>query len=188
MTAPSASSSQAPPTRQPARPRARQTGAAAFLGVLAVGFAAYTWLAMDLDWRDQAGRIGAGFFPRVIGTLGTVLATVAALRALRTPPPDDPPADPLTGGAADLVHPEGGRHPWTLAGAVAAAAALLLFVLVPLGAVPASALFTFVLLRLLGRGPLLGDLVLSVSIPLALYLLLEAWLEAGLPAGVLPLP
>lgn len=187
MTAPPTSSSQAPPTRRASRPRARQTGAAAFLGVIAVGFAAYTWLAMDLDWRDQAGRIGAGFFPRVIGTLGTVLSAVAALRALRTPPPDDPPADPLTGGAADLVHPEGGRHPWTLAGAVAAAA-LLLFVLAPLGAVLASALFTFVLLRLLGRGPLLGDLVLSISIPLALYLLLEAWLEAGLPAGVLPLP
>ena len=38
-----------------------------FLGVLLLVFAVYTELAMGMEWRTQAGRIGPGFFPRILG-------------------------------------------------------------------------------------------------------------------------
>lgn len=35
----------------------------AFLGVLLLVFAVYTEMAMGMQWRTVAGRIGPGFFP-----------------------------------------------------------------------------------------------------------------------------
>lgn len=172
-----------PPTRQPPRrpprPRSlRPTALTAFLGVLAVVLAAYTQVAMGMEWRSEAGRIGAGFFPRVIGILGVVLCCAGAVRSLR---PDGRAATADDEDAGD------GRHPWVLAGAVAALAALTLL-LVPLGAILASALFTLAFVKLLGRSRLRSAIALSILVPLAMYLLLETLLKSGLPEGVLPMP
>jgi hypothetical protein len=68
-------------------------------------------------------------------------------------------------------------------GGLAALGVLLL----PLGAILACALFMFGLSRLLGRGRVIPDLAVSLLVPLALYLLFEVGLNAGLPKGVLPL-
>jgi hypothetical protein len=138
--------------------------------------AVYTQLAMGMEWRTQAGRIGPGFFPRIIGVLGMVLCCVAAVRSLSAVESDGETAD----------EPEHGRHPWMLA-ATAAGLAAFAVLLLPLGAILTSALFMFGLSRLLGRGRLLPDLALSLLVPLALYLLFEVGLNAGLPKGVLPM-
>jgi hypothetical protein len=71
--------------------------------------------------------------------------------------------------------------------ATAAGLAAFAVLLLPLGAILTSALFMFGLSRLLGRGRLLPDLALSLLVPLALYLLFEVGLNAGLPKGVLPM-
>ena len=54
-----------------------------FFALLVVVLAGYLQMALGMEWRTAAGRIGPGFFPRVIGVLGLVLALVALVRSLR---------------------------------------------------------------------------------------------------------
>ncbi|TQM13932.1 tripartite tricarboxylate transporter TctB family protein [Pseudonocardia kunmingensis] len=159
-----------------------------FFGVLLVLLAAYLQLAMGMEWRTAAGRIGPGFFPRVIGALGVALALVALVQSLRAPEAAAPDTDPDTGADGEEAgEAELGRHPRTMA-VVVGASAVFAAAFVTLGAVLACALFLFGCLWLLNRPrPVLNTLV-SVGLALGLYLLFETLLGAGLPAGVLPLP
>jgi putative tricarboxylic transport membrane protein len=189
--------------------RVRPTALTAFLAALAVILAVYTVLAFDMEWRATAGRLGAGFFPRVIGVLGVVLCCVAAVRSLRPPPPRRDLADGVdanrkitaegdapAGDAADEAEVQGedvqgdgvpgGGHPWTLLATLAGMAAFL-FLLVPLGAFLTSGLVMFALLELLGRGHLARNAAISVLVPVILYVIFEVLLDAGLPMGPLPL-
>jgi hypothetical protein len=151
---------------------------AVFFGVLLVVLAGYFQLALGMEWRTAAGRIGPGFFPRIIGGLGIVLALVALVGSLRRA---DPAPDPSTeAGAADL-----GRHPRTMAIVVAGSAALAA-VFTVLGAVVAGALFLLGCLWLLNREHPVLNALLGVGTATGLYLLFETLLNAGLPAGVLP--
>jgi putative tricarboxylic transport membrane protein len=169
-------------TARPARLRVRLGARTIFFGLLVVLFAGYLQMALGMEWRTTAGRIGPGFFPRVIGVLGLALALVALVRSLRTDPvAEDEPADDREDGEADL-----GRHPRTLAiiiGACAAFAATYVL----LGALVAGAVFLFGCLWLLNRPRPLFNAALSIGVAVGLYLLFETLLDAGLPAGVLPL-
>jgi hypothetical protein len=157
------------------RARVRPTALTGFLCALMVVLAAYTWLAWDMDWRTAAGRLGPGFFPRVIGVAGLVLCGVAAVRSLRRAEPGE-------------IEPRQQRHPWPLA-ATAAGLAAFLVLFIPLGALFAPALFIFGLSWLLRRGHLVRNAVLSALISVFLYALFELVLDAGLPEGLLiPLP
>jgi putative tricarboxylic transport membrane protein len=156
----------------------------AFLCALAVILVVYTVLAFDMEWRAPAGRLGAGFFPRVIGVLGVVLCCVAAVRSLRQVPPEEPAS---AEAAPQEREAEGSRHPWTLLATVAGMA-VFLFLLIPLGAFLTSGLVMFALLELLGRGHLARNAALSVLVPAILYVIFEVLLDAGLPLGPLPLP
>jgi len=152
-----------------------------FLLAVLVVLAVYTEMAWDLEWRTAAGRIGPGFFPRIIGVLGMALTLVALVQTLRRPPEADevvPLEDEV--GEGDLGH-----HPVTMAVAVAASA-LFLVTLTTLGAILSSVLFMAIMLSLLNRGRWLVNAALSVLLPLALYLLFQTFLNAGLPEGVLP--
>lgn len=160
--------------------RVRPTALTWFLCVLAVVIAAYTVLALDMEWRAATGRLGPGFFPRVIGVLGVVLCGVAAVRSLR-PAPAEEAAEPAPAEEAAE------RHPWTIAAIVAGMAGFLLL-LIPLGAALVSWLFMFAVLELLGRGHLVRHAAVSALIAVSLYLVLEGLLDAGLPEGLLPLP
>ncbi len=152
-----------------------------FFGLLLVVLAGYLQLAMGMEWRTAAGRIGPGFFPRVIGVLGVALTLVALVRSLRGR--DAEAATDVDGaGAADL-----GRWPATTAIVVGASAAFA-GAFVALGAVLACALFLFGCLWLLNRRRPVLNAVLSLGLAVGMYLLFETLLDAGLPAGVLPLP
>ncbi len=157
---------------------------AVFFGILLVVLAVYFQLALGMEWRTAAGRIGPGFFPRFIGGIGIVLTLVALVGSLRRADSSaeaDPQADPETdAGAADL-----GRHPGTMAIVVAASAALAA-VFTVLGAVVAGALFLLGCLWLLNREHPVLNAVLGVGLAIGLYLLFQTLLNAGLPAGVLP--
>jgi putative tricarboxylic transport membrane protein len=170
------------PEARPARFRARVGVRTVFFGLLVVVLAGYLQLALGMEWRTAAGRIGPGFFPRVIGVLGLVLALVALVRSLRAEPEADGDLPREESGEADL-----GRHPATLAIVVAASVAFAAtFVL--LGAVIAGAAFLFGCLWLLNRPRPALNTALSLGIAIGLYLLFETLLDAGLPAGILPLP
>jgi putative tricarboxylic transport membrane protein len=149
-----------------------------FFGVLLVVFACYFQLALGMEWRTAAGRIGPGFFPRIIGGIGIVLTLVALVGSLRSEPEVD--GEAAESGAADL-----GRHPRTLV-LVVAAAAVLAAAYTALGAVVAGALFLLGCLWLLNREHPVVNAVLGIGISVGLYLLFETLLNAGLPAGVLP--
>jgi putative tricarboxylic transport membrane protein len=164
-------------------------GRTVFFGLLLVLLAAYLQLALGMEWRTAAGRIGPGFFPRVIGVLGVALTLVALVHSLWRR--DTAPAHDLDGPGADDGAGAGmvdlGRHPGTMTIVVGASAAFAA-AFVALGAVLASALFLFGCLWLLNRPHPVLNTLLSLGLAVGMYLLFETLLGTGLPAGVLPLP
>lgn len=149
-----------------------------FFGILLVVFAGYVQLALGMEWRTAAGRIGPGFFPRIIGGVGVVLTLVALVRSVRR-------AEPETESETETDGPDLGRHPRTMAIVVGASVALAAAFTV-LGAVVAGALFLLGCLWLLNREHPVLNAVLGVGLAVGLYLLFQTLLNAGLPAGVLP--
>jgi putative tricarboxylic transport membrane protein len=145
-------------------------------GILLVVLAGYFQLALGMEWRTPAGRIGPGFFPRIIGGIGVVLTLVALVRSLRRVEPES---------EIDTDGPDLGRHPRTTAIVVGAGAALAAAFTV-LGALVAGALFLLGCLWLLNREHPVQNAVLGIGLSVGLYLLFQTLLNAGLPAGVLP--
>lgn len=167
------------PARQ-GRSRWRPTIRTAFFGVLLVVLAGYTHMAYQMDWITSGGRIGPGFFPRIIGTLSVLICLGALVNSLRPDVGDEEELLEDEAGEADY-----GRHPLTLT-AVVAGTAVLWFTLTTLGAIVASALFMLGMLAYLNPRRWVTNVALSVLVPLALYLLFQTALNAGLPAGILP--
>lgn len=151
-----------------------------FLAVVLVVLVIYTEMAWELDWRAQAGRIGPGFFPRIVGVGGVAITLWALASAIRSPQDDE--VDTLDDeiGDADL-----GKHPRLLA-VMILAAGVFVATLISLGAIISSAVFLAVMLSLLNRGRHLANAVVAIGIPLVMYLLLQTLLNAGLPQGILP--
>lgn len=152
----------------------RPNGLTVFLGVLIVVMAAYTQQAMGMEWRTQAGRIGPGFFPRIVGLTTIALCVVAAVQSLRRGTETEPDDTPL------------GRHPKALLQFTGVAVVFVLL-LVPTGAIVAAAGFLLATLTLLDRDHLVRNVAISVLLPAGMYLLFQVGLNAGLPSGVLPL-
>ena len=154
-----------------------------FLTVVLLTLVFYTQRALALEWVTAAGRIGPGFFPRIVGVVGLALTVWALVVAVRSPQHDKdatPEGQEEEPGKTDLGH-----HPRLLLITVGALA-LLLVTLEPLGAIVSSALFLILMLTLINRQHTAANLVLSIGMPLGLYLLFDTALNAGLPSGVLP--
>ena len=156
-----------------------------FLYALTVLAVAYTVMAFGMEWRVERGQIGPGFFPRLVGgaaVVGCLLAIVRAVRGRRLSPAS-PPGRP---GAAEGPPAEaggGGTDAWATTVTVGCMA--LLFVLFePLGALLTSVLFLGGVLTLVNRGRHVANAILSVGVPLGLYLLFEVLLDTGLPEGL----
>jgi putative tricarboxylic transport membrane protein len=133
----------------------------------------YTGMAMEMEWRTAAGRIGPGFFPRIIGFAAIALCIMVAVRSLRPHERKEGDPDPQ------------GRHPRALL-VFTGAGVIFLLVLIPLGAIVASAIFLLATLWYLNPGHVKRNLAIAVLLPVALYLLFQVALNAGLPSGILP--
>jgi putative tricarboxylic transport membrane protein len=161
----------------------RPTGRTLFFAVLLVVMAVYTQMAFDLEWYTAAGRIGPGFFPRIIGILSLAIVVWGLVRSLLPGAVDD--EDEVVGedeaGEADL-----GKHPVPLLLVLAASTVFLLIFFVPLGAIVGSALFLLAVLFLLNRKQPVVNVVIALVLPVLVYLLFQTALNAGLPAGILP--
>ena len=161
----------------------RPTGRTLFFAVLLVVMAVYTQMAFSLEWVTTAGRIGPGFFPRIIGILSLAIVLWGLVRSLLPGAVDD--EDEVAGdeeaGAADL-----GRHPVPLLLVLAAAAVFLLIFFVPLGAIVSCAIFLLAVLFLLNREQPVVNVAIALILPVLVYLLFQTALNAGLPAGILP--
>ncbi|MDQ4054362.1 MAG: tripartite tricarboxylate transporter TctB family protein [Actinomycetota bacterium] len=156
-----------------------------FLLVLTVVAAAYTVMAFDLEWRLRNGQIGPGFFPRIVGTVIVVACLVVIVRVLlggSGPSSSTPTAD--VDEEAELgVEGDGRTDAWVPTMTVGCMV-LCYVVFETLGALLASVLFLALLLSVVNRGHHLQNALVSVLVPVGLYLLFEVLLDSGLPPGV----
>ena len=142
--------------------------------LLAVLFVAggYTWHAFaELPYLSSAGRLGPGFFPRILGSLLVAMCLASLWLDLRRAAEPQAPS-PFVRVTAVLA----------VLGAALVAAMHAVGGLVAMVAFMAAALWT------LNRGRPLQNALVALLWPLALYLLFRVWLNASMPRGLLELP
>ncbi len=142
--------------------------------LLAVLFASgvYTYEAFaGLSFLSVSGRLGPGFFPRIIGA-ATVAVCLLCLRF----------------DLRQMRHDDTGSAHWPLVGVIAALSATLVLLLSILGGVLAMAVFLIVALSVLNRGRPVQNIAVAVLLPAGIYLLFDVWLNASMPRGIVALP
>jgi len=140
---------------------------AGFLLALLLASGGYTWLAFaELDYLSSAGRLGPGFFPRIIG-----LALVAFCASC----------------LFEEVKSKGETLPahWRTTVGVAALSAAFIALLELLGGLLAMIAFMAAALAFLNRGRAWQNALLALVLPVCIYLLFKVWLNAALPRGLL---
>jgi putative tricarboxylic transport membrane protein len=127
------------------------------------------WAFAELSFLSSAGRLGPGFFPRIIGLL-LIAACVLTL-------------------AGDLRTREGGTVSsyWRITLVVAGLSGAFVLLLNVLGGPLAMIVYMLATLSLLNRGRILQNIAVSIALPVALFLLFDVWLNASMPPGVLGL-
>jgi hypothetical protein len=143
---------------------------AGFLGALLLLAGGYSYVAFaGLSYLSSTGRLGPGFFPRIIGAALVVLCAYSlyADRGAASGPPS--------------------RYLRTLA-AVVGLSALFVLALEVIGGLLSMIAFMAAALHFLNRGRHLQNAAIALLLPLGIYLLFRVWLGAAMPAGLLPLP
>ncbi|WP_029029808.1 tripartite tricarboxylate transporter TctB family protein [Salinarimonas rosea] len=144
----------------------------AFLVAVLAGAVFYTYVAFaDLGFMTRTGRLGPGFFPRIIG-----LAMVAIAIWII--------ADHLRGRDRGAATPGRWSDVASLTG-LALGYAVLLWLL---GGFLASVVFLLAALSMLNPGRPLQNGALALVLPLAVYLLFDVLLNASMPPGLVPFP
>lgn len=144
----------------------------AFLLFVLAGAVFYTYMAfVDLDFMTRRGRLGPGFFPRIVG-LSMAALTIWVIAETWN----------------KHLGPEGASSKWRdalilIVLAIAYAVALRLF-----GGFPATVIYLGLALSLLNRGHLLQNAILTVTIPSVVYLLFDRLLNANMPPALINLP
>lgn len=143
-----------------------------FLLALLAGAVFYTYIAfVDLPFLTRSGRLGPGFFPRIIG-IGMVGMTLwILLDELRHRSPDASTATQWR----DVV--------LLMALAVGYAVMLRLF-----GGFFATLIYLAVTLSILNRGQHVKNATVSVLVPGGVYLLFDRILNANMPPALFTLP
>ena len=142
----------------------------AFTAVILCVAAFYTyWAFAELSFLSSAGRLGPGFFPRIIG-VALIVGCVLTL-------------------AGDLKKREAGPVSswWRITLVVAALSGAFVLVLDVLGGPLAMVVYMLATLSVLNRGRILQNIAISVGLPIVLFLLFDVWLNASMPSGILGL-
>jgi hypothetical protein len=141
----------------------------AFTVTLLILAALYTWSAFsDLTFLSSTGRLGPGFFPRIVGVSLVVACLIdLAIELFRPRPP-----------VAHFDH-----IPTVLA--VAGLSVLFVLALAILGGYLAMFAFVFATLTVLDRTRPVQSLAIALILPSAIYLLFDVWLNAAVPRGML---
>lgn len=134
--------------------------------------AAYTYAAFaELPFLSSAGRLGPGFFPRIIGVALMVFT--------------------LWNLYSDLKrrHREEALSPYFgVTATIALLSALFIVGMEVLGGVLGMIAFMLATLFFLNRRAPLLNIAVALAVPIGTYLLFEVWLNASMPEGLLPLP
>lgn len=143
-----------------------------FLLALLAASLFYSYIAfVELSFLGATGRLGPGFFPRLIGVSLTVLCLLGLWTDIKRMREDD---------MRSAFWP-------TIAVIVVLSAGMIgLFTLV--GGTLAMGIFLFATLSVLNRGHILQNLAIAVLLPLGIFLLFDVWLNASMPEGRLALP
>jgi len=145
---------------------------AGFLAAILLVAGGYSYGAFaDLSYLSSAGRLGPGFFPRIIGVSLMALCAYSLY------------ADVRRGRAAEALSPF-----WRTVAAVAALSAAFVVLLDLIGGLLAMIAFMAAALAFLNRGRHLQNALLALVLPVGFYLLFKVWLNAAMPRGLLPLP
>lgn len=142
--------------------------------ILAILFlaACYTYLAFaDLSYLSSAGRLGPGFFPRIIGSCLVALCVVSLY------------ADIKHGPAGEAVSPC-----WGSAAVLGLLSGIFVALLNVLGGLLSMIVFMAAALWILNRGRPVQNALVAVLLPVCIYLLFDVWLKAAMPRGMIPLP
>jgi hypothetical protein len=129
------------------------------------------WAFADLSFLSSAGRLGPGFFPRIVGLL--LIATCVFTLA------------------GDLRARDGGSWLSSLWGstlAIAGLSGLFVLLLEIVGGALAMVAYMLAILSLLNRGRWAQNVAISIGFPLAVVLLFDHWLNASIPPDALGLP
>jgi len=128
------------------------------------------WAFAELSFWSSAGRLGPGFFPRIIG-LALIVGCLLTL-------------------AGDLKKREAFALSsyWRITLVVAGLSGAFILVLNVLGGPLAMVVYMLVTLSVLNRGKTVQNVAISVGFPLALFLLFDRWLNASIPPDALGLP
>lgn len=140
----------------------------AILGVSAL----YTYGAFaELPFLSSAGRLGPGFFPRIIGVSLIVFALWNLFSDLKQ------------------RHQDGEMSPfWGVTATVALLSGLFVAGLEILGGLLGMVAFMLASLFLLNRRQPMLNVAISIAVPLGMYMLFRVWLNAAMPEGMIPLP
>jgi len=142
---------------------------AGFLAGVLLLAGGYTWIAFaELAWLSSAGRLGPGFFPRIIGGALVVLCAWSLAAELR-------------GGARERA-----SEFWRVTGVLALLSGLFVAALDVLGGLVSMIAYMAVTLAFLNRRRHWQNALLAVLLPLGIYLLFRVWLNAAVPRGLLP--
>jgi hypothetical protein len=140
---------------------------AGFLLAILLASGGYAWVAFaELAYLSSAGRLGPGFFPRIIGVALVLLCLDSLYR--------------------DRTFRESLSPYWRHAVAVAALSAAFVPLLDLLGGLLAMAAFMGASLAFLNRGRPVQNAILSLALPACVYLVFKVWLGAAMPRGLLP--
>lgn len=142
-------------------------GFSLFLLAMAIG---YTFIAFDDLAFMVRNRLGPGFFPRVIGLVTIALLLYSLFVDLR-----QRAKDVGTKHGRDMV-----VFTAIATGYVAAFPVL--------GGLWATIAFLLAALFVFNPGKVLVNVLVSVLLPVALYLLFDTWLNASIPSGLVPFP
>lgn len=141
------------------------------LAIMAAGVF-YSYIAFtDLSFMTRTGRLGPGFFPRIVGVLTIVLSMWAIVDELRKQRP---------------VGEDAGY--WRDVAMLVAIALVYAVLLKVFGGFLATILFLLMALSVLNPRRYRQNLSLAVIIPVMVYLLFDVLLNANTPPGLVPFP
>ncbi len=143
-----------------------------FLVVLLAGSVYYSYLAFaDLGFMTRTGRLGPGFFPRIIGLAMCAFIIWSLVDVMRS----EPDRNRDTAAWRDVV--------MLMALAIGYAVLLRLF-----GGFVATVIYLALTLSVLNTGKHLQNAILSILLPVGIYLLFDRLLNASMPPGLFELP
>lgn len=130
----------------------------------------YTFIAFtQLTFLSAGGRLGSGFFPRIIG-LALIALCIYNIYQDRKGQQEE----------------EGFSPYWRTTVLVVVLSGLFVLTLNVLGGLSAMILYMMVTLALLNRGRWLQNVLIGILLPGVLYLMFHSWLNAAMPEGIVP--